>query len=240
MVFAVVCVVLAATGHVLMSGSPVPWWTLLGSAAGVAGVAWALGGAERGACAVVSLTVTVQAALHVCFSLTQGSGPPGAPSPGDPDALRQWARHLLCGPDPGSGAAARAYEVAAQAGLTHRMRLPSAELGHGMPGGVHGMAGMHHMGTAAGTASWGMLLAHLAAAVLCGLWLAQGERAAFRLLRTFADRAFAPLRLVLAVLRPVPSRPRPSVRRPRTRRLRSLLLVHSLPTRGPPGNAAVL
>ncbi|MFJ9972943.1 hypothetical protein [Streptomyces sp. NPDC090621] len=229
-----------------MSGSPVPWWTLLGSAAGVAGVAWALGGAERGACAVVSLTVTVQAALHVCFSLTQGSGRPGTPSPDDPEVLRQWARHLLCGPDPGSGAAARAYEVAAQAGLTHRIRLPSAASGHALSGAGHGMAGMdgttgmHHMGTAAGTASWGMLLAHLAAAVLCGLWLAQGERAAFRLLRTLADRAFAPLRLVLAVLGPVPSRPRPSVRRPRSRRLRSLLLVHSLTTRGPPGNAAVL
>ncbi|MFD7881232.1 hypothetical protein ACFV3N_02215 [Streptomyces bauhiniae] len=223
-----------------------PWWTLLSSAAGVAGVAWALGGAERGACAVVSLTITAQAALHVCFSLTRGSGRRGTPSPVDPEALHQWARHLLCGPDPGSGAAARAYEVAVQAGLTHRMRLPSSASGDALSGAGHGMAGMdgmtgtHHMGTAAGTASWGMLLVHLAAAVLCGLRLAQGERAAFRLLRTFADRAFVPLRLVLAVLRPVPSRSRPSVRRPRSRRLRSLLLVHSLTTRGPPGSPAVL
>ncbi|MFD8295142.1 hypothetical protein ACFV13_02815 [Streptomyces bauhiniae] len=126
------------------------------------------------------------------------------------------------------------------------MRLPSSASGDALSGAGHGMAGMdgmtgtHHMGTAAGTASWGMLLVHLAAAVLCGLRLAQGERAAFRLLRTFADRAFVPLRLVLAVLRPVPTRPRPSVRRPRSRRLRSLLLVHSLTTRGPPGNLAVL
>lgn len=93
----------------------------------------------------------------------------------------------------------------------------------------------------AGSSSWGMLAAHVLAAVLCGLWLAQGETAVFKMLRACADRAFVPLRLVLAVLCP-PSSTQPSFRpapRPR-RRLRQLLLAHALTTRGPPGETAVV
>ncbi|MGW5096255.1 hypothetical protein ACWEQ1_16965 [Streptomyces nodosus] len=244
--FAAVCVVLAAVGHVLMSGSPVPWWVLLAAAAGVGAVAWAFGGTERSRPAVVALTVGVQTCLHLCFSLAQASRRPTAAAPDDADAVRQWARYLLCGADPDPGAAARAYDVAVRAGLTHKMHLPPVQgtgvmthTGHGMSG-MSDMAAMHHMGAMTGTASWGMLLAHLSAALLCGLWLAQGERAAFRLLRALADRAFVPLRLVLAVLLPAPQRPGSRLRHLRVRRPRRLLLVHTLTTRGPPGEIAVL
>ena len=91
-----------------------------------------------------------------------------------------------------------------------------------------------------GTSSFGMLAAHLLAALLCGLWLAHGERAAFRVLRAVATRLAAPLRLLLA-LPLVPSRPRPRVRRRRSDRApRLLLLVHAITSRGPPLGTSVV
>ncbi|MEU6182217.1 hypothetical protein [Streptomyces coeruleorubidus] len=68
-VFAAVCVVLAALGHVMMSGDHVPPGTLLAGWAvtGVAG--WCLAGRERGLRLVVAVAVTVQTALHSAFSL---------------------------------------------------------------------------------------------------------------------------------------------------------------------------
>jgi hypothetical protein len=84
-----------------------------------------------------------------------------------------------------------------------------------------------------------MLAAHLLAAVLCGLWLAYGERAAFALLRAVASRLAAPLRLALA-LHITAERPRPRVRRGRVDRSpRRLLLVHAITSRGPPAGTAV-
>jgi hypothetical protein len=93
---------------------------------------------------------------------------------------------------------------------------------------------------AVGSPSWGMLAGHLLAALLCGLWLAYGERAAFRILRAVAGRLAAPLRLLLAV--PVtPERPRPHPRRRRSVRApRLLLLVHAITSRGPPAVTAVV
>ncbi|WP_427924920.1 hypothetical protein [Streptomyces sp. cg40] len=93
--------------------------------------------------------------------------------------------------------------------------------------------------SAGGTPSTGMLLAHLLAALLCGLWLAHGEKAAFRILRVVVGRLAAPLRLLLALPAPMD--------RPRLRRHRlgsdpaphSLLLVHSITSRGPPAGTAV-
>ncbi|MFJ8349035.1 hypothetical protein ACIQ9J_22270 [Streptomyces sp. NPDC094153] len=245
-VFAAVCVVLAAIGHVLMSGSPVPWWVLLASVTGVGALAWVCGGAERGRAGVVALTVGVQTCLHVCFTLAQAGRRPVVAATDDAAVIRQWARYLLCATDPDPGSAARAYDLAVRSGLTDRMRLPSVggsatmnPAGDSMSG-MGGMADMHHMGGVTGAASWGMLAAHLLAAVLCGLWLAQGERAAFRLLRALADRAFVPLRLLLAVLLPFPSPVRVRPRRRRARFPRCLLLVHALTIRGPPGEIAVV
>ena len=99
---------------------------------------------------------------------------------------------------------------------------------------------MDHAGQVmGGSSSFGMLGAHLLAALLCGLWLAYGERAAFRILRAVAGRLAAPLRLLLAL--PVPAdRPRLRPRRRRSGRTpRLLLLVHAITSRGPPlGTAA--
>jgi hypothetical protein len=108
--------------------------------------------------------------------------------------------------------------------------------------GVDPMNHMRGMGeeTGGGSSSSGMLAAHLLAALLCGLWLAYGERAAFRILRAVAGRLVTPLRLLLAL--PVtPDRPRPAGRRPRSDRApRLLLLVHAITSRGPPAGTAVV
>ncbi|MFH8476480.1 hypothetical protein [Streptomyces sp. NPDC018000] len=248
--FAAVCVVLAAVGHVLMSGAGLPWWVLLSGTAAVGAVGWVFGGQERRRRTVAGLTVAVQTVLHLGFTLAQSGGQqPSTSAAHGPQTVQQWDPYLLCGADPTPAEAARAYDIAVRAGMTqhpHHASGPDTgamtSMGHDMAAmtEMSGMAGMHDMGHTAGTAYWGMLAAHLLAAVLSGLWLAQGERAAFALVRACADRAFVPLRLVLAVLVPLPRPPacRPSPRS--RRRLRQLVLVHTLTTRGPPGAIAVV
>ncbi|GGX29886.1 hypothetical protein GCM10010383_70600 [Streptomyces lomondensis] len=203
--FAAVCVVLAALGHVMMSGDHVPPSTLVAGWAvtGVAG--WCLAGRERGLRLVVAVAVAVQTALHSAFSL----------APQAPDA----------------GAAGDAHSLSA-----HSMDMGS--MGHGM-GSMDSMSQhMGHMGHApGGDSSLGMLAAHLLAALLCGLWLGHGERAAFRLLRAVGGWLAAPLRLLIAL--PAPPPPPVRVRRPSSDRApRLLLLVHAITSRGPPAGAA--
>ncbi|WP_026179481.1 hypothetical protein [Streptomyces hokutonensis] len=113
------------------------------------------------------------------------------------------------------------------------MRTGSMDMGH--------MDTMPTAGSSAGdTPSTGMLLAHLLAALLCGLWLAHGEKAAFRILRAMAGRLLSPLRLLLALPVP-PNRPRLRARRLSSDRApRRLLLVHAITSRGPPPRTAVV
>ncbi|KUO17274.1 hypothetical protein AQJ91_30870 [Streptomyces dysideae] len=56
-VFAAVCVLLAALGHVLMSGSRVTWWVLTAGAAATGAVGWCLAGRERGLPLIVPFVV---------------------------------------------------------------------------------------------------------------------------------------------------------------------------------------
>jgi hypothetical protein len=116
-------------------------------------------------------------------------------------------------------------------------------------GGPHSMGSMDHMGASHasghgmsgmfGMSSAGMLTAHLLAALLCGLWLAYGERAAFRILRVLAGWLVAPLRLLLRLPVP-PYRPRLRARRGRSDgTLRRLLLTRAVTSRGPPAGCAV-
>ncbi|MFF4500977.1 hypothetical protein [Streptomyces sp. NPDC001401] len=202
-VFAAVCVLLAALGHVMMSGSHVPAWALVAGAAGTGVVGWGLAGRERGLPLIITVVVVVQTVLHEAFSLAQSA------SGGSASA------------DMGS------------------MRMDSMDMGH------MDMSRMDHMGHVGhsmdgGGMSSGMLAAHLLAALLTGLWLAYGEKAAFRILRAVAGRLAAPLRLLLA-LPAAPDRPRVRPRRPRSDRAPSLrLLVHAITSRGPPAETAVI
>ncbi|MCQ9129572.1 hypothetical protein [Streptomyces hilarionis] len=222
-VFAAVCVLLAALGHALMAGSAVPWWTVSAGFAATAAVGWALADRERGLTTVVSVVVVAQGALHSAFS---------------------WALQAA----PGAGAAPSASGTNHLHGMHHQHGRRPTDVMDGMV--MDGMDGMSmesmadgHLGSTAhgdGMSSLGMLAAHTAAALLTGLWLAYGERAAFRLLRTVAARLAAPLRLPLAVL-PVPAR-RPRVRptRERAERLPRLTLTHTIISRGPPAATAVI
>ncbi|MFI6549425.1 hypothetical protein ACIBO9_39900 [Streptomyces prunicolor] len=213
-VFAAACVLLAALGHVMMSGTSVPWWTMGAGAAATGTAGWFLAGRERGRGLIVTVVVAAQAVLHETFSLGQTLTPRGGTAPADMGGMD------MSSPD------SMSMDSMDMSGMTHM---------------AHGSGGMGHAHTMTGSASLGMLAAHLLAAVLCGLWLAYGERAVFRVLRAAAARLVAPLRMLLAL--PVPAR-RPSVRRRRTaadeRSLARFLLCYSVTSRGPPTTVAVI
>ncbi|MFD3808566.1 hypothetical protein ACFWSF_29865 [Streptomyces sp. NPDC058611] len=255
--FAALCVLLAATGHLLMSGAAVPWWALSAAFAGTVATAWALAGRERGLPAVTAAAVAVQALLHALFSLAQSVVHPSLPA--GTSFARQWAEYLTCGGVTAAGLSPdEALKVVTGAGLGGLVSLPppgtvlaavpesGGHVGHALHGAAgHASAaaadalpaGGHAMG---GMSPVGMLAAHLLAAVLCGLWLACGEQAAFRVLRALAGWLRAPL-LLLFGRAATPHRPRVLVRRPRRSRTpRRLFLVHAITSRGPPTGTAVL
>ncbi|MFE9017254.1 hypothetical protein ACFYNL_01520 [Streptomyces sp. NPDC007808] len=223
-VFAAVCVLLAALGHVLMSGDTVPWWTLAAGALVIGGAGWCLAGRERGLPLVVSVVVVAQGGLHAAFEFAQsaaspwrGTGSMGSMSMGSMDMEPMGARPMDAG-----------HAAAGHMDSGH-MSVGHMDVGH---------MGMGH--DMAGTSSLGMLAAHTLAALLCGLWLGHGERAAFRILRAVAGWLAAPLRLVLALPAP-PHRPRLRPRRGRSDRSPRLLpLVHTITSRGPPAGSAVV
>lgn len=247
--FAATCVLLAALGHILMSGTAVPWWAMAAAFAGTGATAWALARQERGILVVTSASVAVQAVLHCGFSLAQATVRPSLPE--SSSFAQQWAQYLLCGAKSALRPPFEALRVASDAGLGRHLHHASpGGAGTLMPGGGghthhsmdamadstatlagHGMAGMSPVG---------MPAAHLLAALLCGLWLAYGEQAAFRVLRAFAGWLIAPVRLLLRL--PAPAhRPRIRDRRAhRARALRQFLLVHAITSRGPPVGAAVV
>jgi hypothetical protein len=80
----------------------------------------------------------------------------------------------------------------------------------------------------------GMLAAHLLAALLSAVWLGRGERAVFRLLRAAARRLLAPVLPALSARPPAPPAA-PAWRATESGRTpRRLLLVRTIPSRGPP------
>ncbi|MFD5160148.1 hypothetical protein ACFWMJ_19065 [Streptomyces hawaiiensis] len=230
-VFAAVCVVLAALGHVMMSGDHVPVPTLLAGWAvtGVAG--WCLAGRERGPVLVVAVAVAVQTALHSAFSL-------------GPTTLSASGSHSMDMPSMSHDMGSMSHGIGSMShgmgSMSHGMGSMSHGMGsmsHGMGSGVMDSVSPHMAHVPGGDSSLGMLAAHLLAALLCGLWLGHGERAAFRVLRAVGSRLAAPLRLLFALPAPPPPPVRPR-RRSSNRTPRRLLLVHAITTRGPPAGAA--
>ncbi|MFE6619084.1 hypothetical protein [Streptomyces sp. NPDC057740] len=210
-VFAAVCVLLTALGHVMMSGTAVPWWAMAAGAAVTGGAAWLSAAGERGPVVVGSAVVAAQTALHVSFSFAQ----------------------TVVHPQTSGAMATSAASMGHATGTAHSM----ASTDH--TGSVH--APDHGMGAlfSTGISSTGMLAAHLLAALLCGLWLAHGERAAFRILRALGGWLAAPLRLPLRSPAP-PHRPRviaPWVRSDHPPR--RLDLTCAITSRGPPTGTAV-
>ncbi|MCH5671462.1 hypothetical protein [Streptomyces gilvus] len=217
-VFAAVCVLLAALGHVIMSGTSVPGWAMAAGAAGTGTAGWLLAARERGHTLIVTVVTATQAALHGAFLLAQ--------------TLTTAATAVH---DTPGNAAASMDMSGMDMGSMHMDPMDMGSMAHAMDGVQHaqGMAGM------GASATYGMFAAHLLAAVLCGVWLAYGERAFFRVLRAAATWLMAPLRMLLAGPAPLP--------RPLTGRRRAtdtpaparLLLCCSLTSRAPPTGAAV-
>ncbi|MFD9248212.1 hypothetical protein ACFV0D_41155, partial [Streptomyces sp. NPDC059556] len=71
--FAAVCVLLAATGHILMSGQGVPAWTLAVAFAATVSAAWFLAGRERGQQALSTARVVLHMARETAMSGSQTS-----------------------------------------------------------------------------------------------------------------------------------------------------------------------
>ncbi|MBB4886365.1 hypothetical protein [Streptomyces netropsis] len=223
-VFAAVCVLLAALGHAVMSGTNVPWWAVAVALCGTGSGAWFLAGRERGPVLITLATVGAQTGLHSFFTLAQ-------------DVARNVALEAAARAGDGmSGMTGMSGPGASMSLGGHAMPMPG---GHSMGGPMDGMS-MDGMAMHAGHGALGMWSAHVLVALICGIWLSGGEQAAFRLGRTLGARLFAPL---LVLFRDVPpcSRP-PRIRADRTRaaqRLRQLLYAHVLATRGPPAGVAV-
>ncbi|MEV4035851.1 hypothetical protein [Streptomyces umbrinus] len=253
-VFAAVCVVLAALGHVMMSGSPVPWWTMAAGGVVTGGAGWCLAARERGLPLIVTVVVVAQGLLHTGFSLAQSAAPPvawGSMGSGGGDLVPMGSAGRGMGSAPMDSAHMDSTPVGSAA--MDSAPMGSVPMGSTHTGSIHtgstdamdmGHMGPGHMGHPAhdmdGMSSLGMLAAHLLAALLCGLWLAYGERAAFRILRAVAGRLAAPLRLLLHAMPAPPHRPRVRVpRRSPDRSPRRLLLVHAITSRGPPVGTAV-
>ncbi|MFD9790023.1 hypothetical protein ACFWXK_03635 [Streptomyces sp. NPDC059070] len=245
--FAALCVLLTALGHALMSGSPVPWWALGCGLVGTGATAWCLAGRERGFAQVVAVAVVAQVVLHELFSMAQTAARPPMGGPVPEQAMGAMGSTASMESMASMGSTGSLGSLGSVGSLGHMSHMGSmSHMGHmesmgSMSHGMSGMAGMHDMaGMPMSLSSFGMLAAHLLAALLCGLWLAYGERAAFRILRAVAGWLFAPLRLVLP--RAVAPR-RPSVRTRRDRTVqapRQLFLVHAITSRGPPAGTAVV
>ncbi|MFD4575167.1 hypothetical protein ACFWNK_25360 [Streptomyces sp. NPDC058417] len=245
-VFAAVCVLLAALGHATMSATPVPWWAMGAGAAGTGAVGWLLAGRERGRTLIVVVVTAAQAVLHETFTLAQKL----APATASPVASAADAAHAL---DRGASGSPHTGSMATDGlggmggmdmggmDMSHVAHAAHALGGTGAGHAAHGMSGLgpaHDMAGMEGMSSFGMFAAHLLAALLCGLWLAHGERGVFRVLGAAAARLAAPLRLLLAApappFRPVVRRRREAACPAPVRRL----LCSSLTFRGPPAGVA--
>ncbi|MFF1293906.1 MULTISPECIES: hypothetical protein [unclassified Streptomyces] len=218
MVFAAVCVVTTALGHALMSGDVLPWWAVGSAFAATAAGGWWLTARERGAVTVVGATVVVQGVLHLLFSVAHQLVRTPVSVAGVPRAERGSTLHQ--GTEP------------SHSGMVMH---PSGV----RPGAVAESSGAPLVSVLTHQGSAGMLLAHLLAAVVCGLWLWRGEAAVHRIGRALAAVLFAPLRRICRVLlrtastRLVPLRRRP-VHGGEHRLPTSALLRHAVIRRGPP------
>ncbi|MEU7095671.1 hypothetical protein [Kitasatospora aureofaciens] len=183
--FATVCVVLAAAGHALESGSPVPLGALL--LGWVLTTVAAVTGArrERSMGAIVGGLAAGQAGLHVLFHAAQSLRPPPRPAGAD-----------------GSG---HAPDMGDMPGMAHMPGMLATGGGHSGAAVPHVAAGStgapHAVAAATHAAFWchaphlglspAMLVAHLAATVAAGWWLQRGEAAVWRLVRLTAGAVTA-------------------------------------------------
>ncbi|MFE2407199.1 hypothetical protein ACFXDE_02515 [Kitasatospora sp. NPDC059408] len=139
-VFATLCVALAAAAHVAMGGAGVSPSVLAGASGAVLGVTWLLAGKRRGLGVISAWMVAAQTALHLLFERAGALAPTG----GGLGRLTgtDWAALLLCNPGRVPGGPSPA-DLARMAGLDPD--APPAS-------GLHAVAGLRHgAGSAAGS-----------------------------------------------------------------------------------------
>ncbi|MFI7385321.1 hypothetical protein [Streptomyces sp. NPDC049813] len=236
-VFAAVCVVLSAAGHVLGSTATVPLWTLSLAFVAVFCVTVPLAGRER---TLPGIAVTLgigQIGLHSLFAVGQHA--PMAMDARAPSVVER-AAHLMCGAGASAISPVQAQRILDQA------RVPA-----GATGGMH-----HDVPAMTGSPmpllpSLPMLIGHLLAAMAAGWLLRRGDLALGRIVRlsrlsagSVAEAALvrslrAALALVRALWAGLPGAPGalPHVARtafPARPALRAAALQHSVIRRGPP------
>ncbi|MFJ8931870.1 MULTISPECIES: hypothetical protein [unclassified Streptomyces] len=239
-VFAAVCVMLSAAGHVLGSTATVPLWTLSLGFLAVFCVALPLAGRERSLPGIAATLGAGQIALHSLFGLGQQHTMTMTGASGGPSAVERAAR-LMCGAGASTLSPAQAQRI-----LDHA-RVPSGDA--------------HHMAGATGSAmsllpSLPMLLGHLLAAAGAGWLLRHGDLALSRVVRLSRLSAqgvahAAPIRSLRAALGLVrvlragllcaPAlAPAARAGFPEPPALRAAALQHSVSRRGPPAGDTFL
>ncbi len=197
-VFAAVCVVLSATGHVLGSTASVPWWTLAVAFTGVFALAVPLAGRTRSLPGITFAMTAGQLALHALFGLGQNHA--GTARGGDDAPLSGLAAQLMCGGGAGTSDA-ETRKVLATAGLDP---ASGAHPAHGTGASGTAYDGYAALGTGGGqdigagaadclhslVPSLPMLLGHLLAALATGWLLRHGDLALRRLARLSAYGAY--------------------------------------------------
>ena len=263
--FAAVCVVLSAMGHVMAACATVPWWTLLAGFLGVLAVVAPLAGRERSLPPIVAALAAGQLGLHMLFGVGQHTAAAsGDGSTGDLPLVR-FAGKLLCGAGSTPLTAAQAQRIVTDAGIDPT-RIGG---GHAGMSGMSGMADMMSGTAGSGPASahsaslaasllpsLPMLLCHLLAALATGWLLRRGEAALFRMVRLAAESVTAAaegasvrslrraLRLVRSLCAGLMAAGRQGSRAPRSHQLAPLPLAgvalqHSVTRRGPPAAYAL-
>jgi hypothetical protein len=258
-VFAAVCVVLAAAGHVLASSATVPLWSLGAGFLAVFAVAAPLAGRERAMPGIAAVLATGQTVLHTLFGLGQHGGTTMGSAMGSAmesstgsgmamtdTSLVERAARLMCGATAAAISPAQAQKI-----------LADARIDPGMTQSTH-----HTTDAVSATAassmsalpSLPMVLGHVLAAVAAGWVLRRGDMALLRLIRLSAHGVAegalvrslrAALALVRALRAGLPGTPGTTPRTPRPALLAppkplTTTLQHTVVRRGPPSSTSLV
>ncbi|MFF1377690.1 hypothetical protein [Streptomyces sp. NPDC058308] len=210
--FAAVCVVLSAGGHVLASCAGVPLWTLGLAFLLVLAVALPLAGRARSLPGIAALLAVGQLGLHALFGLGQHGATVSVARSGDGTLVERAAR-LVCGAGAATITPAQAHRILTTAGLgpggtggsgavhpaghghggsaaadTALDSMAGASGAPGAGGSMGSMGSMRSMGAMSLLPSVPMLIAHVLAALAAGWLLRRGDIALLRLVR-LADGA---------------------------------------------------
>ena len=180
-VFAAVCLGLGVAAHRLMSGAAIPAWAMVLGGLGAYVPARFGTRRERGLVGILALMGVVQIALHLLFAFAQDAAVSAASTASTatmPPSTSMWTAGLHV--PSGASMSGMAMPSVAMPGMS----MSGASLrGMAMAGmGMPGAGGAMRMGA-------GMLLGHVAAAVICAWWLRRGEAAVHRVVCSAAGWA---------------------------------------------------